>query len=86
MEEGERDIKHHFDEEDVDFQCVETNYVPLPHIIGQREIGHRFHQATTQHLERWGEESFVQRQHSHVSCQIPTTSKTTYIMAFSPDG
>lgn len=78
--------KSAFSEEDEDLRTQYRNFIQLPLLIEHREILHKFHNSTTNYLEKWSEESFVKRQHTHLQCQIPVTAKTTYLLAFSPDG
>ena len=58
----------------------------LPRILARREHGLGRRNANIEGLAMAAEERLVHHQYSQLSCSLPSTSKSTFLMVFSPDG
>ncbi|XP_050708173.1 activating molecule in BECN1-regulated autophagy protein 1A-like isoform X2 [Eriocheir sinensis] len=72
--------------EEVRRQCHDPMLAPTPVLLARREVPARHPQATTTQLHHISEEMLVYRKHNLLSCQLPGSPKSTFLMVFSPDG
>lgn len=72
--------------EEVRRQCHDPMLAPTPVLLARREVPARHPRATTTQLHHISEEMLVYRKHNLLSCQLPGSPKSTFLMVFSPDG
>ncbi|XP_050708423.1 uncharacterized protein LOC126993403 [Eriocheir sinensis] len=66
--------------EEVRRQCHDPMLAPTPVLLARREVPARHPRATTTQLHHISEEMLVYRKHNLLSCQLPGSPKSTFLM------